>query len=179
MHRRPMFFGTLRWKPQQEMAATFLATFLDLRGRNCGLFIHLGRLGDGGKPEKKQAGLLWHVSGWAWQARGTRTHMQKTITKSIQNMQKWYQNRLKSYIWAPPGRHRGFTREKKPFRRISGACFGPFWLHFGLPWGPPGRALGGHGGAKTRPEAEKGVFRRGLRKTLEKRSSLEGPKPEN
>jgi len=53
-----------------------------------------------------------------------------------------------------------------------------FWLHFGLPWGPPGRALGVHGGAKTRPEAEKGVFRRGLRKTLEKRSSLEGPKPE-
>ena len=53
MHRRPMVFGTLRWKPQQEMAVTFLATFLDLRGRNCGLFIHLGRLGDGGRPEKK------------------------------------------------------------------------------------------------------------------------------
>ena len=53
MHRRSMFFDTLRWKPQQEMAAMFLATFLDLRGRNCGLFIRLGRLGDGGKPEKK------------------------------------------------------------------------------------------------------------------------------
>ena len=41
------------------------------------------------------------------------------------------QHQLKSDIWAAPGRHRGFTREKKPFRRISGACFGSFWLHFG------------------------------------------------
>ena len=53
MHRRPMFFSTLRWKPQQEMAAMFLATFLDLRGRNCGLFIHLVQLGEEGKPKKK------------------------------------------------------------------------------------------------------------------------------
>ena len=55
MHRRPMLFGTLRWKPQQEMAATFLVTLLDLRGRNCGLFIHLGQQGEEGKPGK-QAG---------------------------------------------------------------------------------------------------------------------------
>ena len=58
MHRRPMFFGTLRWKPQQEMAATFLATFLDLRDRNCGLFIHRGQQGKEDEPEKsKQASL--------------------------------------------------------------------------------------------------------------------------
>ena len=67
MHRRPMFFGTLRWKPQQEMAATFLATFLDLRGRNCGLFIHLGRLDDGGKPEKK-AGRTSLARSWLGEA---------------------------------------------------------------------------------------------------------------
>ena len=53
MHRRPMFFSTLRWKLQQEMAATFLAKFFDLRGRNCGLFIHLVQLCEEGKPEKK------------------------------------------------------------------------------------------------------------------------------
>ena len=52
MHRRPMFFGTLRWKLQQEMSATFSATFLDLRGRHGGLFIRLGQQGEGGKPEK-------------------------------------------------------------------------------------------------------------------------------
>ena len=121
-------------------------------------------------------------SGTFMAGRGRPKEPEKTCKNKYtkqENMQKWYQHRLKSDIWAAPGRHRGFTREKKPFRRISGACFGPFWLHFGLPWGPPGRALGVHGGAKTRPEAEKGVFRRGLRKTLEKRSSLEGPKPEN
>ena len=93
MHRRPMFFGTLRWKPQQEMAATFLATFLDLRGRNCGLFIHLGQQGEEGKPEKsRHAGLVWHVSGCAWQARGTRTKagqwMQNKIVKNDTKRQK-------------------------------------------------------------------------------------------
>ena len=119
--------------------------------------------------KKKQAGLLWHVSGWAWRARGTRKNMQKTITKNTKNMQNWYLNRLKSDIWTPPGRRRGFTKEKKPFRRISGACFGPFWLHFGLPYGLPGRALGDHGGAKTRPEAEKGMKKRCLRQGSEKK----------
>ena len=83
MHRRPMFFGTLRWKPQQEMAATFLATFLDLRGRNCGLFIHLVQLCEEGKPEKKSR---QHFSGTFLVGRGGPEEPENTCKKQVRNL---------------------------------------------------------------------------------------------
>ena len=83
MHRRPMFFGTLRWKPQQEMAATFLATFLGLP--RCS-FIWVGCVKEASL--KKKAGLLWHVSGCAWQASGTRKNMQTIITRNTEKQDK-------------------------------------------------------------------------------------------
>ena len=81
-----MFFGTLRWKPQQEMAATFLATVLDLRGRNCRLCIHLGQLGEEGKPEKK-AGRTSLARFWLGVA-GQRNH--KKHAKNNHNKYKQY-----------------------------------------------------------------------------------------
>ena len=84
MHRRPMFFSTLRWKLQEEMAATFLATFLDLRGRNCGLFIHLVQLCEEGKPEKKSR---QDFSGTFLVGRGGPEEPEKTRKRQSQKIQ--------------------------------------------------------------------------------------------
>ena len=121
--------------------------------------------------KKKQAGLLWHVSGWAWQARGTRKNMREAITRHTENKQKWHQHQLKSEIWAPPGRRQGFTREKKLFRRILGACFVDFgflWSSLRNPWADPRQPQRN----KNDPTSEKRLEKEGAKTRCDKTNNL-------
>ena len=64
-------------------------------------------------------------SGTFMAGRGRPKEPEKTCKNKYtkqENMQKWYQNRLKSDIWAPPGRHRGHRpdQENSGFRTAKG-----------------------------------------------------------
>ena len=88
-------------------------------------------------------------SGTFMAGRGRPKEPEKTCKNKYtkqENMQKWYQNRLKSDIWAPPGRHRGHRpdQENSGFRTAKGQWIiapflAPFWAPLGTPWASPGR----------------------------------------
>ena len=134
MHRRPMFFGTLRWKPQQEMSVTFL----DLRGRHCGLFIHLGRMDERGKPTK-EAGRISLARFWLGVAGQKHLkNMQKTITKNAEKHIKM----VSMGSTTPPWRVQGsLGSQSGPLGPIGfplvliWVLLEPIWVPLGPIWG--------------------------------------------
>ena len=116
------------------MSATFLATFLELRGRNCGLFIHLGQQGEEGKPEKSRQDF----SGTFLAGRGRPEEPENTCKKQVQKTRiyakiapKSAKKRHLGCPWAPPGLHKREEAVQTHFGSL-------FWSILGSPGDPLG-----------------------------------------
>ena len=139
IHRRPMFFSTLRRKLQEEMSATFLATLLELRGRNCGLFIHLGQQGEEGKPEKSRQDFSGtFLAGQRNQKIHAKNNYKKT-GKYAKMTPKSAKKRHLGCPWAPPGLHKREEAVQTHFGSLFWSILAPFWAPLGTPWASPGR----------------------------------------
>ena len=137
-----------------------LATFLDLHGRNCGLFIHLVQLGEEGKSEKKKkrstalARFWLDVSGQRNQNTHTKNNHKK-YKKQANMIPKSVKKRHLGSPWAPPGLHKREEAVQTHFGSLFWSILAPFWAPLGTPWASPGRPRRSKSAPRTGKRHEK------------------------